>query len=140
MKETENNLEEEVRTTMSKKFGFLPEELDALQEFLKTNRGMLRFYLNEYSLHLNPQQQMQIAELSRKTDLLVLKTSRIHFQARSLENEAIKAIVTKESLAPKTSEITEFKKQLNDVQAELLKLNQSLSRLLQELEKENGKT
>lgn len=136
MKETENSLEEEVRTAMSKKFGFLPEELEALQEFLKTNRGMLRFYLNEYSLHLNPKQQMEIAELSRKTDLLVLKTSRVHFQAKSLENDAIKAIVTKEPFAPKTSEITEFKKQLNEVQEELLKLNQSLSRLVQELENE----
>ncbi len=140
MKETENSLEEEVRTAMSKKFGFLPEELEALQEFLKTNRNMLRFYLNEYSLHLNPKQQMQIAELSRKTDLLVLKTSRVHFQAKSLENDAVKAIVTKEPFAPKTSEITEFKKQLSEVQNELLKLNQSLSRLVQELEKENEKT
>jgi predicted transcriptional regulator len=136
MKE-ENGLDEEIRSTMSKKFGFLPEELEAVEEFLKTNRNMLRFYLNEYSLHLNPEQQNQIAELSHETDLLVLKTSRIQFQAKALENEAIKALATNSPVSTKTTEIQEFKKQLNEVQNELLKLNQSLTKLVKELESEN---
>lgn len=136
---SENGFEEEVRTALSKKFGFLPEELEALQEFLKTNRSMLRFYLNEYSLHLNPEQQNQIGELSRKTDLLVLKTARIQFQAKTLENQAIKALVTKAPLEPKAVEVQEFKKQLNEAQNELLKLNKTLAELVQELEKESAK-
>lgn len=131
---TESDWEEKVREQLSKGLGFLPEELEALREFLKTNRNILKFYLNEYGLHLNPAEQIEISELSRQSDLLALKTARIEFQAKLFETEAFKACINKKKFLAVPQEAKTFKKQLNEVQNELFELNQKVGKIIEKLE------
>lgn len=131
---TESNFEEQLRTALNKQFGFLPEEIDAIQEFLKTNRSILRFYLNEYSLHLSPQQQVEISELARQSDLMTLKTARIQFQAKNFENETAKTLLGKKNPVPDQKTLQEFKKQITEMQNGLLQLNKRVSSLIEEFE------
>lgn len=135
MSENDQPLEENVRTILSQTLDFLPEEIEALFELQKTNRQIIKFYLNEYGLHLNPYQQTEIAELSYQCDILALKTAHLEFQAKSFENQVIKAVLTNKRFSVATTEGTAFKKQFHGLQSEILQLNASITKLVEQITK-----
>lgn len=132
MTENESPIDDRVRELLATKIGFLPEEIDARQRFLKTSRNILNFYSNEYGLHLEPEQQAKISQLVHSCDLLVLKTSKLEFYANSMEMQAYKAALQKKPFNPNPRTTKELQLQLEQTQTELIELNSQTAKLVQQ--------
>jgi phosphoribosylaminoimidazole-succinocarboxamide synthase len=124
--------EEKVSALMAKT-GFLPEEIDQMSRLLKATRDILHFYLNEFGLHLEKEQQAELGKLSSKSDVLVLKISRLGFEARALETEAKKSIETKKDFVPEQKKIETIKQEISTTKKDLLELNQRITTIVEKM-------
>lgn len=137
--ENQNPIEEQVRELLAKKIGLLPEEIEAGQRFLKTNRNLLNFYSNEYGLHLGPEQQSQIAQLVHACDLLVLHISQLEFQFKMLEIKALKATLTSQSFQVNATMRNQLLNQFEFVQNGLVQLSYKTGKLVEQFQHEHQK-
>ncbi len=118
---------------LAKHIDFLPEEIEAMQRLLKITRDMLHFYLNEFGLHLEKNQQEELARLSSKSDLLILKIARLSFEMKSLECNAKKSIETKKAFAPDKKEIKELSAEIKETKESLLELNKRITGIVEQM-------
>ena len=93
---------------------------------------MLNFYSNEYGLHLDPEQQTQVARLVHSCDLLVLTMSRLEFHAKSLETNAYKSAILNKPFAPDPKLTLELKQQLDQTEKQLLEINRQTAKLVEQ--------
>ncbi len=125
--------DEKTSALLAKQIDFLPEEVEAMQRLLKTTRDMLHFYLNEFGLHLEKQQQEELARLSSKSDFLILKTARLCFEMKSLECEAKKSLETKKSFAPDKKQTKELAAEITETKNALLELNKRVTNIVEKM-------
>ena len=125
--------EEKANTLLAKQLGFLPEEIEQMQKLLKSTRDMLHFYLNEFGLHLEKEQQGELSKLSSKSDVLMLKTSRLFFEAKLLECEAKKSIETKKEFRTDKKLANELSKEIADTKVALLELNKRVTSIVEKM-------
>lgn len=131
MPDKETTLDDRVAEMLADKTGFLPEEIDSRQRFLKTTRSMLNFYSNEYGLHLEPEQQTQVAKLVHSCDVLVLTMSQLEFHAKNLETDAYKAAILNKPFNPDPKLTSELKQKLDQSQKQLLDINNQTVKLVE---------
>ena len=124
-------VEEKTSALLSKKLGFLPEEIEAMHRLLKTTRDVLHFYLNEFGLHLEKEQQSELAKLSSKSDVLTLNIARLSFQAKLLECGAKKSIETKKEFEPDKKESAALAREISETKTALLELNKRVTAIVE---------
>lgn len=125
--------DEKTSALLAKQLDFLPEEIEAMQRLLKTTRDMLHFYLNEFGLHLEKQQQEELARLSSKSDFLMLKTARLCFETKLLECEAKKSIETKKSFSPDKKTTKNLATEIAETKNSLLELNKRVTSIVEKM-------
>lgn len=124
--------DEKASALLAKQIGFLPEEIDAMQKLLKTTRDILHFYLNEFGLHLEKNQQDELSQLSSMSDLLMLKLARLSFQMKTLECAAKKSLEAKKTFAPE-KETSELALEINKTKNSLLELNRRVGHIVEKM-------
>jgi len=125
--------DEKISALLAKQLDFLPEEIDAMQRLLKATRDMLHFYLNEFGLHLEKQQQEELSRLSSKSDLLILKIARLSFEMKSLECGAKKSVETKKEFAPDKKETKALGEGITETKDSLLELNRRVTAIVEKM-------
>jgi hypothetical protein len=118
-----------------KKLEVLPEEIEAMQKFLKVNRDVLKFYFEEFGMHLAQKEQDRLGTLMNKSDMLVLKSAKLAFQANCFVSEAEKAATVKKEFLPEKKEAEDFRKALSEFKRDLLEFNAGIVRVVEQLKR-----
>ncbi|GEM_PF-2951408 len=122
---------EKAEALLAKHAGLLPEEIEAMQKLLKASRNMLHFYLNEFGLHLEKEQQSELSRQSSKSDVLLLKTARLSFEISYLACEAKKSIAAKKTFAPDKKKTSELAKESAETKKEIIELNKRVAGIVE---------
>ncbi len=129
-------LEEKVTKTMAQKYGYLPGNVKQLTSFVKVIHNFASYLGSNkyYSDTLNK----RIALLALDSDILALRVERSRLKADGFYLKIELALLTKSKVELDKKEVDQFKKNMDVLMEEAMKVNQRALDLMEDVKKEYG--
>jgi hypothetical protein len=131
------DLDERIRATLATTIGVLPDEFDALHQYLKTSRNMLKYHYSENSIHFDDETQGALAKLVTKSDYLICEFARLEYACRDWAASAEKSQRTNRAFAVDKKELADFQSDFKRLQDDINALGVRTLELLKQISK-NG--
>ena len=129
-------LEEKVTKTMAQKYGYVPGNVKQLTSFVKVIHNFASYLGSNkyYSDLLNK----RIALLALDSDILALRVERSRLKADGFYLKIELALLTKSKVELDKKEVDQFKKDMDVLMEEAMKVNQRALDLMEDVKKEYG--